>query len=267
MTKTWICAPVVVDADAARALAEAVDGVVAGEHADGEAPPVSALLASAGAWTAPLFDPDADVDLMRVVHHDVDAVFAAPVRIGAALTSTARVGGRRDTAAGTIVSFDVEIKDELGVVVCRATNGLFMRRSRAREDQEARAAERAAADAAFAALPQAASSTSAVHRARVAAFVRAARDPNPMYVDDDAARTANLPGAIVPPLLAAAIAHHAIARAAGTPPSALRRLVARFGVPALVGATLAVCVRGDAGGRRARATTDDGARLVVEVAA
>lgn len=228
--------PFVVDAAAARAFAEAVGAV----PDDGHAPAALAVSAGAGAFTAPLLDPRVDVDLMRLVHRDVDARFLAPVRLGARLSSTATLAGLVDEPLGRAILVDVETRDG-DVPVCAARHAFFARRPRARGD---------APPAVPAADETPASWTFRATAARVRSFVDAVGDPNPLYVDDDAARSANLPRAIAPPLFVLAVVHARL----DAPP----RIAARFAFPALVDAEVAV--RAGPGGF---AATSEG-RVVVE---
>lgn len=174
-----------------------------------------------------LVDPAIGLSMMRLAHvaHAVDVVRRPAV--GDVLQTTATLTAIRPDALGELLDVRLETRAAAdSVVVVDATATLLLRGPRRRDGI-------ATPDAPAAAAPVGAVVVIDVDAAAGAAMVSALGDHNPIYVDDDAAAQAGLPGPVLPNL-------GVLARAASVIAGPVRQLRGRFVRPALVGDTLRV---------------------------
>lgn len=241
--------PCPVTAEGAQAYAAATNaGIAAYTGNDAIAPPMFGVAFSVKALSAPLFDPELQVDMMRLVHGDQDMRFLLPVRPGDVISSTSKVLDIADKTTGELLTVAVTSKNQRGEVVLEAKSGLFVRGPRKKESLEAEKREREAEEAAWSAQGVAWTSTQQVDGDQSMRYAEASGDHNPIHKDEAMAKAAGLPGIILHGLCTMAFVHNAAVRQAGGDPNKIRRLAVRFNRPVLMGDTLTIEARGDAKG-------------------
>jgi acyl dehydratase len=237
--------PVEVTADAALAYASATNANIAAyQGRDAVAPPMFGVSYTFAGLGAPLFDPELNVDMMRLVHGDQDMTFVRPVRPGDVITTTSKVLDIVEKTSGEIITVGITGKNQKGEVVLEAKSGLFVRGPRKKENVEAERAERDAEEAAWEQAPRAWSSTEMVAPDQSKRYAEASGDRNPIHLDEDVARMAGLPSIILHGLCTMAFVHNACVRKLGGDPAKLRRLAVRFNRPVLMGDVLTIDARG-----------------------
>src|SRR5262249_21306394 len=152
--------PVEITADAARAYADATNANIGAYPAT--APPMFGVAYTFAALGAPLFDPDLQVDMMRLVHGDQDMTFVRPVRPGDVITSKSKIADIVEKTSGEIITIAITAVNQKNEVVLEAKSGLFVRGARKKENLDAEKTERDAEEAAWNAMPKAWSSTETV---------------------------------------------------------------------------------------------------------
>lgn len=252
--------PVEVTAEAARAYAEATNANIAAyEGATPVVPPMYGVAYTFAGLGAPLFDPDLEVDMMRLVHGDQDMRFMRPVHPGDVISTVSRVVEIAEKTSGEIITVGMTAKNQRGEVVLEASSGLFVRGPRKRDAAGAEKSERDAEEAAWNDAPPAWSATEEVATDQSARYAEASGDRNPIHLEEDVAKMAGLPGIILHGLCTMAFVHNACVRKLGGNPSLLRRLAVRFNRPVLMGDTLTIEARGpDTGPWQLRVTNQAG---------
>lgn len=241
--------PCPVTSEGAAAYAAATNADLAAYAGAGAmAPPMFGVAFSVKALSAPLFDPELRVDMMRLVHGDQDMRFVAPVRPGDVITSTSKVIDILDKTTGELLVVEVSSKNQRGEPVLEATSGLFVRGPRKKESLEADKREREAEEAAWRAQPVAWTASQVVDADQSLRYADASGDHNPIHKDQAMAKAAGLPGIILHGLCTMAFVHNAAVRQVGGEPTKVRRVAVRFNRPVLMGDTLTIEARGPATG-------------------
>ena len=257
--------PCAVTAEGAAAYAGATNADIAAYVGqDAVAPPMFGVAFSVKALSAPLFDPELRVDMMRLVHGDQEMRFVAPVRAGDVITSTSKVLDVADKTTGELLTVAVTSKNQRGDVVLEAKSGLFVRGPRKKESLEAEKRERDAEEAAWQGRGQAWTATQVVDADQSLRYADASGDHNPIHKDEAMAKTAGLPGIILHGLCTMAFVHNAAVRHVGSDPMKIRRLAVRFNRPVLMGDTLRIEARGEAGGPWLVRVTNQASVLVLK---
>ncbi len=257
--------PVMVSADGARAYAAATNAKLpAYEGPSASAPPMFGVAFSVKALSAPLFDPELKVDMMRLVHGDQDMRFLAPVRPGDVITSTSKVLDIADKTTGELLTVAVSSLNQRGEPVLEAKSGLFVRGPRKKESLEAEKREREAEEAAWSAKGPAWSASQVVDADQSLRYAEASGDHNPIHKDEAMAKAAGLPGIILHGLCTMAFVHNAAVRQVGGDPNKVRRLAVRFNRPVMMGDTLSIEARGDPKGPWLVRVTNQAAVLVLK---
>ncbi|MBM4281171.1 MAG: hypothetical protein FJ137_10565 [Deltaproteobacteria bacterium] len=196
----------------------------------------------------PLLAPDSGVDLMRVALLELDVAAHVAVALGDAPQArvTAKTCGAHPLGTTVTVGFSVGVGER---IVLDGSLTFLARAPRRRIEPDVAAAARADDDARFAALPPCFDDVRALDARAPAAFARALGVHDAVNDDDDVARMASLPAAVVPWAGGVAIVWSALLAHAGRGPRAVRRLRVRPAQPLLGGDSLALSVRGpDAAG-------------------
>lgn len=257
--------PCVVTTAAAQAYAAATNADLAAYAGpDAIAPPMFGVAFSVKALSAPLFDPELQVDMMRLVHGDQDMRFLVPVRPGDVISSTSKVLDIADKTTGELLTVAVSSKNQRGEVVLEAKSGLFVRGPRKKESLEAEKREREAEEAAWSGKGVAWTSTQQVDGDQSLRYAEASGDHNPIHKDEAMAKAAGLPGIILHGLCTMAFVHNAAVRQVGGAPMSIRRLAVRFNRPVLMGDTLTIEARGDAKGPWLARVTNQAGVLVLK---
>jgi hypothetical protein len=96
-------------------------------YADLVAPPTFAVLIQEKGLSAPLSDPEADIDFSRVVHGDQRFIQTRPIVAGDELHGVLEVTSVKSLGAHSMVTFTTEISDSKNELVCTAISTLVVR--------------------------------------------------------------------------------------------------------------------------------------------
>jgi len=96
-------------------------------YADIVAPPTFAVVIQERSLATVLADPEADIDFSRVVHGDQRFVHARPIVAGDELTSELQVASVKRLGAHSMITFETNIHDAAGSLVCTAISTLVVR--------------------------------------------------------------------------------------------------------------------------------------------
>ena len=96
-------------------------------YADVVAPPTFAVVVQERSLGTVLADPEAGIDFSRVVHGDQRFVHARPIVAGDELTSELTVASVKTLGAHSMVTFETQIFDVTGALVCTAISTLVVR--------------------------------------------------------------------------------------------------------------------------------------------
>jgi acyl dehydratase len=188
--------------------------------------PVQAVLAGA------LFDPELEVNLMRLVHGEEDHLLLAPIRPGDTLTVEGRLESIEIKESGETFTVFTKLTNQDGVTAAELRSLLFVRGSGTRTKA---AAEEPPPE------PEYVFTTSqTVDEDQTYRYAEASGDHNPIHIDPEFARNAaGLPGIILHGMATMAFASKAVLDAvAGGDPARLRRIKVRFSKPVFPGETL-----------------------------
>lgn len=191
-----------------------------GGPADGPAR-VAGLTVSCAAISPVLLDPRLGADMMRLGQVDHHIATLAPLSAGDVVDTVATIAGIHQTEAGERLELHL-VSTCRGAVVVDATAGVLLRGPRRKTPlvEAPPAPGRGGADAIV------------MNRERIGRLCDALGDHNPLFLDDDAARQAGLPGCVAPNLGLVALAWQALAA-----PSALSLSFLR---PALLDDTISI---------------------------
>lgn len=253
--------PFEVTAGGARAYADATGAGIAAYEGGGEvAPPMYGVAYGFGAMTAPLFDNDLNVDMLRLVHGEQDMRFVAPVRPGDRISSSSRILSIDEKASGEVLNLALTCTNQDGALVLEVHSGIFIKAPRIKRD---RAEGQAPEDDPFDDAPELFTVTQTVDDDQSLRYAEASGDRNPIHTDPEAAKMAGLPGIILHGLCTMAFVHNALVRHAGGDPHKVERLSVRFSRPVLMGDTLTIAARGpERGPLHIRVTNQDDTAVI-----
>ena len=257
--------PCAVTAEGAAAYAGATNADIAAYVGqDAVAPPMFGVAFSVKALSAPLFDPELRVDMMRLVHGDQEMRFVAPVRAGGAEAGGVVTAAGGAAGRAVVIGGAPTVNAELKVTVPQDRWVLFVRGPRKKESLEAEKRERDAEEAAWQERGPAWTATQVVDADQSLRYADASGDHNPIHKDEAMAKAAGLPGIILHGLCTMAFVHNAAVRHVGSDPMKIRRLAVRFNRPVLMGDTLRIEARGEAGGPWLVRVTNQASVLVLK---
>jgi acyl dehydratase len=215
-----------------------------------ELPLMGAIALGLPALGALLVDPALSLSMMRLAGVAHRVALHAPLRAGDIVTTTATLSAIRPDELGEVLDIRLETRGAGGDTVVNATASLLLRGPRRRDGV-------VVAPAAEVFGPGGDTVVVEVDAARGAALAAGLGDHNPIYVDDDAAAQAGLPGRLVPNL-------GVLALAGATVDASGRTLRGRFVRPALVGDTLTITHWPVDGGRGFSVVNQEGVVIVVD---
>jgi acyl dehydratase len=253
--------PFTVTAEGARAYAEATNaGIAAYEGDDAVAPPMFGVAYGFGAMTAPLFDSDLNVDMLRLVHGEQDMRFFEPVRPGDRIAAASRILSIDEKATGEVLNLSLRCTNQDGNDVLETHAALFIKAPRKKRD---RTEGQAPSDDPFDSASERFTVAQTVDDDQSVRYAAASGDRNPIHTDPEAAKMAGLPGVILHGLCTMAFVHNALVRETGGNPHAVERLAVRFSRPVLMGDVLTIAARGPATGPlHLRVTNQDGTAVL-----
>lgn len=197
------------------------------------APPMFGVTVTWQSLMAAVGDPEARVDLLRLLHGEQDMEYPNPIRAGDTITSTAKIASIESKATGETMVVELTAANQEGEPVQRTLFTGFIRTpGSGRSSGEARAAE-----------PERGATLVAVNQTidqdQTFRYRDAAGDLNPIHVDESVAKMAGLPGIIVHGLCTMAFTSKVVIdKLCGGDPTRLKRLRVRFAQPVLPGQTI-----------------------------
>jgi acyl dehydratase len=231
--KTYPTSTYKVTADAIRAYAAATNEdnpAFAGEDPVG--PPAFPVVPVQAVLGVALFDPELNVNLMRLVHGEEDHLLLAPIRPGDILTIEGRLESIEVKESGETFTVATRLTNQDGVTAAELRSLMFVRGSGGRTKA---AAEEPPPE------PEYVFTTSqTVDEDQTYRYAEASGDHNPIHIDPEFARNAaGLPGIILHGMATMAFASKAVLdNVAGADPARLRRIKVRFSKPVFPGDTL-----------------------------
>src|SRR5271154_6588094 len=102
------------------------------------APPIFGATAMFHSVLAATGDPEAGVDVMRLVHSDQDVEYFQPIRPGDEMVSHSRIASIETRATGEAMAIGLTLNNAAGELVQRAVNTIYIRGQRSREAKSSR---------------------------------------------------------------------------------------------------------------------------------
>jgi acyl dehydratase len=195
-------------------------------------PPAFPIVAAQGVLAMALFDPELEVNLMRLVHGEEDHLLLAPIRAGDTLTVEGRLERVEVKESGETFTVSTKLTNQDGVTAAELRSLMFVRGSGARTKPSP---EEPAPEPEYVFTTK-----QSVDENQTFRYAEASGDHNPIHVDPDFARNAaGLPGIILHGMATMAFASKAVLDAvAGGDPARLRRIKVRFSKPVFPGEIL-----------------------------
>lgn len=217
------------------AYAEATNDPIAAHLAGDVAPPVFAIVPMFDSLVATTMEVVPYQLIPRVVHGEQHFRFHRPIRAGDVLSARSRVIGYTGKEKGTPGIVHAEVRDAAGELVNEQWVTFFFRGFNAGEAVGDSAPDHSF-DEALRAQPPVATVTAHVDDDQTFRYSPAAGDPMPIHLDEDAAKSAGLPGIIAHGLCTMAFTSWAaLTELAGSDTARLRELAVRFAKPVLPG--------------------------------
>lgn len=231
-----------VTAERIAAYAEATNDPIAAHRSGDVAPPVFAIVPAFMSMLQAAFLVAPPEVALRVVHGEQDFRFHRPIRPGDVIATRVKPLGFAGAANGTGAAFLLECRDAGGDLV----NEQFMTAFFRGVDAGTSAGELAPAHK----FPESVRDDAAVAKVvghmdddQTFRYAPASGDPVPIHLDDDAARSAGLPGIIIHGLCTQAFTSWAVlTELADSDVTRLRRLAVRFAKPVLPGQDLTTTI-------------------------
>jgi acyl dehydratase len=180
-----------------------------------------------------VFDPEAGVDVLRLVHGEQDMEFPNPVRPGDVITSASKILSIESRSGGETMMIELNARNQRGEPVQKTLWANFIRGTGSKAATAEVRAPEPQRGAPLVVVSQ------AIDQDQTFRYAEASGDVNPIHVDAKVAKMAGLPGIIVHGLCTMAFTSKVmIDRLCGGDPTRLKRLHVRFSRPVLPGQTI-----------------------------
>lgn len=203
------------------------------------APPVFPIVPAGRSFAAALFDPELQVDLMRLVHGSEEHIFHKPLRPGDTLRFAAVVEDIQQKESGETLTLKADLVNQDGDLAAEVRGTMFIR---GKGGGGAKGGEAKAAGGNGTGQPRPApvhEGTTKVDDDQTHRYAKASGDHNPIHTDESTAKMAGLPGIIVHGMCTMAIATKgAVDGLAGGDPTRIKRVSVRLSKPVLPGQEL-----------------------------
>jgi len=195
-----------VTAESTRAYARAYGDDNPSFLGDGEivAPPMYGVVYQLPALMAPLFDPDLEVNMGKLVHGEERMRYLVPVKPGDTISSKATVATIEEKSSGEVLDIALESVNQDGVKVCESKAVMFIRGKKKPASADGSGAARPA--------PEEPPPREVLHSRTLPTtkempqhYAEASGDRNPIHLDESFAKSMGLPGCIVHGLCTMAI--------------------------------------------------------------
>jgi len=192
----------------ARAYGDDNPAFLDASRADGLlAPPMFGVVYQLPALMAPLFDPDLNVNMGKLVHGEERMRYLKPVRPGDTITTQGKVAGIEEKSSGEVLTITLESRDQDGTPVCESTAVMFIRGKKKDGGGEQKAKP---APAAPPPREVVLTRTLPTTKEMPTHYAEASGDRNPIHLDEDFAKKVGLPGCIVHGLCTMAISQQVV---------------------------------------------------------
>ncbi len=197
------------------------------------APPMFGVVPIWQAIVKVVTDPEVGADLLRLVHGEHEVEFAAAMRPGDTITSSATIRSITAGATGETMAIAVTAVNQRGETVQNTVFTAFIRSVGSGRADSGSPEQEPARGEPLAAVSQ------PIAADQTFRYAEASGDVNPIHLDANIAKMAGLPGIIVHGLCTMAFCSKAlIETVCGGDPRRLRRLRVRFVRPVLPGQTI-----------------------------
>jgi (3R)-3-hydroxyacyl-CoA dehydrogenase / 3a,7a,12a-trihydroxy-5b-cholest-24-enoyl-CoA hydratase / enoyl-CoA hydratase 2 len=198
-------------------------------------PPMFGVCATFAMLGTPLFDPELEANMMRLVHGEQDMTFLDVIKPGDKITARSTIQDIVEKPTGELLQIAITATNQHGTEVLRSVSGLFIRGSRKRDGGFDKRPDTDVV------VPTALwTEELVVADDQAKRYADASGDHNPIHVDEEMAKMAGLPACILHGLCGMAFMHNALVRRHGGAPSSVERLSVRFLRPVLMGDVLSL---------------------------
>lgn len=209
------------------------------------APPVFPIVPAGQAFAAALFDPELQVNFLRLVHGSEEHIFHKPLRAGDNLTFKAEVESIEQKGSGETLTLRADLVNQDGHVAVEVRGIMFIRGKGGGGAKPAPAAEPERGEVAY-------EETTKIDEDQTHRYADASGDHNPIHTDENTAKMAGLPGIIVHGMCTMAIATKgAVNGLADGDPTRIQRVFVRLSKPVFPGQELTTKFWREAGGHGA----------------
>lgn len=218
------------------------------EGAGQVAPPLFVVVPMMPVLMETLWDPELEIDMLRLVHGEQEIEWVRPIEPGETLTVYGEFAGLEDRSSGQVLEITHELR--AGVeVVARLRGSMFVRGSGGKGARSRRVGRG----------PASLEVRQVVGLDQTQRYAEASGDHNPIHLDPEVAQAAGLPGVILHGLCTMAFASRVVVDAlCEGDPRGLEAMGVRFRRPVLLGEELTVRVWVD--------DEEEGGRVSIEVA-
>jgi acyl dehydratase len=207
------------------------------------APPVFPIVPAGQAFAPALFDPELQVNFLRLVHGSEEHIFHKPLRAGTTLTLAAEVESIEQKESGETLTLKADLVDGDGDLAVEVRGIMFIRGKGGgggKTGTGGAAEDRGAPDF---------EETTKVDEDQTHRYADASGDHNPIHTDENTAKMAGLPGIIVHGMCTMAIAvKGSVTGLAGGDPTRIKRVFVRLSKPVFPGQELTTKFWREAGG-------------------
>jgi acyl dehydratase len=199
------------------------------------APPVFPIVPAGTAFAGPLFDPELQVNFLRLVHGSEEHIFHKPLRAGDKLRFATEVESIERKESGETLTLKADLHnqdDELAVTV----RGVMFIRGKGGSKGSSGSGKPAAEEPQHEIVYE---ETTKVDDDQTFRYAEASGDHNPIHTDENTAKMAGLPGIILHGMCSMAFAAKAAVNGvAGGDPTRIKRISVRLSKPVFPGQEL-----------------------------
>jgi acyl dehydratase len=196
------------------------------------APPVFPIVPAGQAFASALFDPELQVNFLRLVHGSEEHIFHKPLRAGDTLTFATEVESIEQKESGETLTLKADLVNQDGDVAVEVRGIMFIRGKGGGGAKPAASGETDRGATAY-------EESTKIDDDQTVRYAEASGDHNPIHVDENTAKMAGLPGIIVHGMCTMAIAAKgAVNGLAGGDPTRIKRVFVRLSKPVFPGQEL-----------------------------
>lgn len=196
------------------------------------APPVFPIVPAGQTLASALFDPELQVNFLRLVHGSEEHIFHKPLRAGDTLTFATEVESIEQKESGETLTLKTDLVNQDGDLAVEVRGTMFIRGKGGGGGSKPPAGEPDRGAPAY-------EESTKIDDDQTHRYADASGDHNPIHTDENTAKSAGLPGIIVHGMCTMAIATKgAVNGLAGGDPTRVRRVSVRLSKPVFPGQEL-----------------------------